>query len=152
MDAVQFAAVARRLREDREGVERQANELRAKSRKESIDGDDPFDLLTADEGLLRHALMRAVRWISVRREGIVVLTRAGAFVGAYLARDDRNPGRGGHRRPRLLPPSVEATRECRSWIENPEAFLAGARLLNGRWGRVPTEEELLPDYRAEESV
>lgn len=148
LDAQQIAAVARKLRENRESIQSRLCDLRAKARHQAETDQRPVELLSVDVGLLRAALLRAVRWVTITRKGVVVLTRSGAYIGAYLASGDKRET-GGHRPPKILPPSVEATRECRSWIEDREAFLAGARLSGGRWAHTPADEEILPEYHEE---
>lgn len=149
LDATQIAEVAAQLRMKREALQRTVAELRAAVRRELADQRDPFDLLSHSKSLLREALKRATRWITVTREGVVVLTAAsGAYVGARLVQvcDDRGRYLGA----RILPPTCQATLECRGWIAEEDSFLQGARLERGRWGKAGTRDELLPDFRLAE--
>ena len=146
LDAVQLSAVASELRRQRQNTERRVAELRSRARGQVLRREDPFDLASETQGTLRAALLRAVRWIAVTDQGIVVLTRNGAYIGARLARGDKR-SRGGHRPPKILPPSVEATKACLSWIRNRETFLEGLR-RGGHWSAPPPNHELCPEYEA----
>jgi DNA invertase Pin-like site-specific DNA recombinase len=151
MEASQVMAVGAKFSSERKDVERRLAELRLRERGEVARQHDPFDLLSESDAVVRTALIRAVRWITFTKWGLIVLTKSGAYIGAYYGRGDKRP-RGGHRPPKLLPPSVAATRECVSWIRDREAFLEGARHIGGRWSKVPSDQELLPLQREDAST
>jgi DNA invertase Pin-like site-specific DNA recombinase len=148
LDAAQIANVAAKFKRDRDELERHAAGLRLRIRSTSVETSNPLDLMAESEGMLRQALLRAVQWMCVTKWGIVVLTKGGAYIGARLARGPKR-SRGGHRPPTILPPTVEATLECRSWITDPEAFRAGRRRVEGRFGKNVEDQVLFPPLRVE---
>jgi DNA invertase Pin-like site-specific DNA recombinase len=146
LDGIQLGAVAAELRFSREEIERTVAELRIELRRQARDTSDEFDLLSESEGVLRQALLRAVRWIAVTKRGVVVLTSSGAYIGARLFVPKR-VGKKGVSSACIAPPDPEATLECYGWIEQKSEFLLGARLQRGRWGNKGSDEELLPTMR-----
>ncbi|RYZ15648.1 MAG: hypothetical protein EOO70_06340, partial [Myxococcaceae bacterium] len=145
LDATQLGEVAAQLRSRREALQRSVSELRAIIRREQTEDRDPFDLLSHSRQLVREALKRSVRWIAVTRQGVVCLTASGAYLGGRIFQASD-----GHKRylgARLMPPTCQASLECRGWIAEEKSFLEGARLERGRWGMAGTPAELLPDFR-----
>lgn len=142
MDGLQFAAVAHGLREERSRLEARVRQLRATVRDSQVEPLDDASLIGVSDAVLRQGLMQAVRWMSVSRHGVTVLTASGSYIGAFLGLGESPSGPA----PSIvLAPSVEATRECRNWVSGSDRFIAGlsrSRLWPTRLG---TREELYPE-------
>jgi DNA invertase Pin-like site-specific DNA recombinase len=144
LDPTQIAQIGSTLRTKREILQKKVNQLRSAVRAQERDSSNEFDLLGNSKSMIRLALQRSVHWITVTRQGIVVLTASGAYIGARLHLHSFGPK--GYVGATIMPPTCAATMECRDWIKEPESFVEGARLERGRRGRKGTPKELLPDF------
>ena len=75
---------------------------------------------------LKDALTRYIRWIAVRKEGIVACTRIGAYIAAQF-NEARTPGRQGAAKLGIDTPQPDSTLECIGWFPDPRSLVEGRR-------------------------
>jgi site-specific DNA recombinase len=150
LDNVQFAALARRLRSEREQLARQVAEVR--SRLNARDGAYP-DLSEEavkkmSVSVLKDALRKCVKFIATTEQGLVVCDTWDQFVGGPWIYVPNGRRAGGGMRRDIAPPSLEATLEGFIWLKKPELFLDGRRFSLHRSAMRRTDEELVPGIEA----
>jgi DNA invertase Pin-like site-specific DNA recombinase len=147
LDPSQIATVAAEFRRQKAELQKRADDLRRNIRGHANgDRSDPFELQSANDAALRTALQRSIRWIAITKWGLVVLTKGGSYIGARLGPGKKRE-RGGHKPPTILPPDVEATKECLKWIGDRERFLVGLRRGVGVAHAPSDPDDLLcPEY------
>jgi site-specific DNA recombinase len=149
LDSTQVAALAQRLRSERESIARRVSDLRL--RINAKDGAFP-DL--SDEAIqqmpkrtLKNAIRQCVKFIALAPEGLVVCDAWDGYVGArwingfkcFRKRDTRRS---------IDSPTLETALTAPEWILNPEMFVEGRRFALGRSALHQSDEELFPGIEA----
>lgn len=142
LDAEQLSGVATQLRAERQRLEREASLLRDKINKVGRAAtDDPEALNGVSILRKREALRRAVRWISLGSDGVLVLLRSGQYLRSPLIERDLTKYSEADNRRRVAPVLLEA---CPDLIPNASTFIAGRRRSIGKVAERLADEEILP--------
>jgi len=149
MDASQFAAVAQKLRCDRETIERRRDEVkkRVDDAERSLPILDAANLHTMPTATVKNALSRAIDWIAVCKEGVVAKTSWGAYIGATYRKRISAAEQVGVTY--INAPELVATLTSLSMLADADHFVWGRRMAMGKRAKKLTDEEILPGANAE---
>lgn len=144
-DNDQTARVAADFRAEREQLERKAVEIRGRLSKDADLPDLSRDALAdMPKSAIKDALRRAVQWIAVGKEGVVVLTRFGMYIGATFRDIPRGTYFTSGTRTGIAVPTPESVLRCLQWLPSREDFIKGRRSSMGPRAEKLTDEEILP--------
>jgi site-specific DNA recombinase len=146
LDLTQFEDLAKSLSEQRLLLERRKSELGRliSTELEVLQGGEPSDLLSQDQGAKKKALHRYIKWIATSDKGVVAYTTLNQFVGGRFHERDMTAFGTADNRRHILPPDSETSAECKSWISDPSAFVRGRRYALGLSDVGTTDEQLIP--------
>ena len=146
LDALQYAAVSAQLRAEREGLERRLAEVRRRLEGAQLQQPDlsPECLATLPKSALKEALSRAIQWIAVGKQGIVVLTSWGSYIAAEFRKHDKTHDGEIPKTTYLCAPEPTFTLTCGNVLPDPPEFVRGRRDSLGRKAERLSDEELLP--------
>lgn len=144
-DREQIARVAADFRAEREQLERKAEEIRARlNRHEDFPDLSPDLLVKMPKSAIKDALRRAVQWIAIGKEGIVVLTSFGTYIVATFRNIEKGTYYTSDTRTGIYPPTPAAALMCLKWLPSPTDFIKGRRDSMGQRAERLTDEEILP--------
>ena len=145
LDEAQFEALARDLREEREGVERRLREARALLAEDGAIGTADTGLLRSNEqGDLKAGFARAIRWVALTKKGAVACPATGWLTAGRFRERDRAAYSTADNRRAVLPPDVDSASECPVWFGDPGTFVKGRRWALGAAGAGLDDGEILP--------
>ena len=146
LDARQYAAVSAQLRAEREGLERRLAEVRRRLEGAQLHQPDlsPACLESLPKSALKEALSRAIQWIAVGKQGIVVLTSWGSYIAAEFRKHDKTHDREIPKTTYLCAPEPTFTLTCGNVLPDPPEFVRGRRDSMGRKAERLSDDELLP--------
>jgi DNA invertase Pin-like site-specific DNA recombinase len=145
MDADQIRLVASGLKAEREALQRKAEEIRIRLNRHSDLPDlSAESLANMPKATIKDALRKAVQWIAIGKEGVVVLTSFGTYIGAEICSIPKGTFLTGDTKTTIAPPTVETTLRCLGWFPSPEDFLKGRRDSGGASVENKTDAEILP--------
>ena len=151
LDEAQFASLSADLREERETADRRLRDARALlGDSGNLGAVDPARLRSTEREALKEGLRRAVRWVALTREGVVVHVAAGYLMGARFKERDASVYSTADNRRSVLPPQVEDHVACPDWFGDPSAFVVGRRWAMGQSADGMTAMEILPEVEHEE--
>ncbi len=154
MDAEQFEGVARTLRVERESLERRAGEVekRLQNAEVMLPNLCSEELGRMPKATLKDTLSRAIQWIAIGKEGIVILTSWGTYVGAAFRKREKSNPVEKINVTYLCKPEPATTLGCLSWLVAPAEFIRGRRDALGRKSDRFADAELLPGILLEPLV
>ena len=148
-DKDQIARVAADFRCEREQLERKAEEIRTRLNHHADLPDLSVKVLAnMPKSAIKDALRRAVQWIAIGKEGVVVLTSFGTYVGATVRGIAKGTYFTSETRTAVNPPTPAPSLRCLKSLPSPMDFLKGRRFCMGRRSEKLTDEEILPGLSA----
>ncbi len=146
MDHEQIRLVANGLRAERESLQRKADGIRLRlSQNADLPDLSPEALAAMSNASIKDALRRAVQWIAIGSEGIIVLTSFGIYIGATIRNIPKGTFYTDGTRSGINPPTPEACLRCLSWLPSPVDFVKGRRDCGGARVEGLTDAEILPN-------
>ena len=154
LDALQYAAVSAQLRAEREALERRLAEVRRRLEGAQLYQPDlsPECLESLPKSALKEALSRAIQWIAVGKQGIVVLTSWGSYIAAEYRKHDKSQKKEIPKTTYLCAPEPTFTLTCGDALVDPPEFIRGRRDSMGRKAERLSDEELLPGMVSSEEA
>lgn len=144
-DKDQIARVAGDFRSEREQMERRAAEIRVRlDRHADLPDLSPEALADMPNSAIKDALRRAVQWIAVGKEGLVVFTSFGTYIGATFDEIPKGTYYTSGTRTGIATPTPASVLRCLTWLPSPETFIKGRRASMGRRADKLRDEEILP--------
>lgn len=132
MDPDQIGHVASSLKAERDTFQRKAEEIRARPDRHSELPDlSPEALAQMPGSAIKDAPARAVQGIATEREGIIVLTSFGTYIGARICSIPKGTFFSAQTKTTVAPQTPEAAASCLSWLPSPEGECRRSG-LNGR--------------------
>ena len=120
MDVEQIRLVASGLKAEREALQRKADDIRARLNRHADLPDLSAEALSQmPNSAIKDALRRTVQWIAIGKEGVIVLTRFGTYIGAKICDIPKGTYFSAQTRTNIAPPTPEATLRCLSWLPSP---------------------------------
>lgn len=148
-DKDQITRVAADFRIEREQLERKSDELRTRLNRHSDFPDISSETLAEMPiSAIKDAMRRAVQWIAIGSEGVVVLTSFGTYIGATFRDIDKGTFCTRETRTGIYPPTPAAALRCLKWLPSPMDFIKGRRASIGRRAERLIDEEILPGLEA----
>lgn len=131
LDDFAFAELAKSLREERENKERALADYRR-----LFGGSDQentvhtgIDLSSTEPEVLRAAIHRSIRWITVTKDGVIAYNKLGNYyAGGFEARDAAKLLQVGSSRG-IRPPNSQDAINAIDWLTDRATFAAGRRLV-----------------------
>jgi len=144
-DKEQMAMLAADLRVKREQLERKIQELRLRLSKHTDLPDLTSDTLTSMPKMaIKDTLRRAIQWIAIGKDGIIILSSFGTYIGATFRDIEKGTYFTSKTRTTIYPPTPDAALRCLQWLPLPEDFVKGRRYSIGHRADVLTDAEILP--------
>ncbi len=145
-DKEQLGRVAEQLRAERERLQRKADEIQSRLKKQDnlVTELCSDDLASLPKSTIKDALRRVIKWIAVGSEGMVVLTNWGTYIGATFNEIDKGVYFTRDTRRTINIPTPGSALRCLSWLPSPEDFMKGRRSSMGRRSDRLTDEEIVP--------
>jgi DNA invertase Pin-like site-specific DNA recombinase len=144
-DKEQITRVAADFRNEREQLGRKAEELRNRLKPHDDLPDLSAETLTKmPQSAIKDALRRAVQWIAIGKDGVVILTNFGMYIGATFRDIEKGTYFTSKTRTTIYPPTTAAAMRCFQWLLSPEDFVKGRRASIGRRAEALTDDEILP--------
>lgn len=152
-DKDQITRVAADFRAEREQLERKTEEIRARLNRHAGFPDlSPNALAELPKMAVKDALRRAIDWIAIGKDGVVVLTSFGGYIGATFRDVEKGTYFTSETRTNIHAPTPAGKALCYlKWLLSPDDFLKGRRDSMGKRSEKLSDEEILPgisDLRA----
>lgn len=145
LDREQISLIAGQFRSEREQLQRKCEEIRARLNRQNSMPDLSSDAVAQmPKSTIKDALRRAVQWIAVGREGVVVLTSFGTYIGATFNTIGKGVYRVAGMKTTISPPTPASCLLCLQWLPSPPDFVRGRRDSTGKRSEVLTDDEILP--------
>jgi hypothetical protein len=143
LDDATFENLANALREERESKEREVAEYQRifGDSNSSQDYNTEMDLQSLDPSVLRTAIHRSLRWITITKNGVIAYNKIGGYyAGGFEERDKTQRQVKGSSR-ELRPPNYDDVVQVIDWLSDQKTFAEGRRrALKDKSNRLTVEE------------